>query len=419
MQQVERRKMLTDDFTPYLKWIDTQRGEMLELLRTLALINSGSFNLDGIDRVRAELSKAFSPLGASVQTLDIAPLETVSDDGNAHVQPLGKILHLRKRPEAPIQILLVGHMDTVYGKESSFQTIRELDNGTRWNGPGVADLKGGLVVMLKALQTLERSPFASKIGYEIVFNSDEEIGSTGSAELLIECARRCHVGLIFEPSLPDGACVSERKGSGNLSVMIRGRSAHVGRDYDSGRNAIAALADVIRTADNLNDRSRGIIVNSGYIAGGGPTNVVPDKAMCRMNIRVNDNADYETCLATIQLAIDAVETSRGVEGTLHRHTYRPPKPFDRNTQRLFEEIGSCAKLLGQPFSWKASGGVCDGNIVAEVGLPTIDTLGVIGGKIHTEDEYVELSSLTQRAQLTALYLMKLATGDLQVPKGVK
>jgi glutamate carboxypeptidase len=182
-----------------------------------------------------------------------------------------------------VQLLFTGHMDTVFGENHAFQESRWLEEGVL-NGPGVADMKGGLAVMLAALKSIESSGAAKQIGYEVIINSDEEIGSQGSAPLIASAAKGKTAALTYEPStLPDGTLAGARPGSGNYSLVIRGRSAHAGRNPEDGRNAIHAAADLALRLEAI--KRDGLSVNSGRIEGGGPTNVVPDLAVLRVNLR--------------------------------------------------------------------------------------------------------------------------------------
>lgn len=416
MQDSASKRVPTTKFLPQLDWIDTQDAQMRVLLKEWVSINSGSYNIQGLERLRISIAKHFESLGAECDVIELADQELVASDGTIDRRPLGKALHYVMRPDAEVQAILVGHMDTVFAQDSSFQEISEV-SPERWTGPGVADLKGGLVVMLSALQALEKSPYKESIGWQVIINPDEEIGSPGSGPLLMEAACDCDVGLIFEPSLPDGRCVSSRKGSSNLSVVAHGKAAHVGREFDKGASAAAALAEFMVAAHALNDAEEGVIVNIGQMLGGGALNVVPDFALCRLNIRVDEEESLQHCLKRLKAVIDGLNKRPGIKLELTQQTYRPPKPFDAATETLFAQIAACGELLGQDIRWQASGGVCDGNLLAAAGVPTIDTLGVIGAKIHTDEEYIELHSLTTRAKLAALYMMRLGAGELSLPKG--
>ncbi len=201
-----------------------------------------------------------------------APVETLKLNGTDAVA-----LRLRVRPEAPVRILLGGHYDTVYGADHPFQRCTLLDAQTL-RGPGVADMKGGLVVMLAALQAFEAAPESHRIGWEVLLGPDEEIGSSARAPRRGVAAARNHVGLVFEPARANGDLVSSRKGTGTFVVTCRGRAAHAGRDPAAGRNAILALAEFLPQADTLNRELPGVMLNVGNIRGGGAVNIVPDWA---------------------------------------------------------------------------------------------------------------------------------------------
>jgi glutamate carboxypeptidase len=267
------------DYAPYLQHVRQQRGSIADLLTLWADTNSESVNRPGLSKMLSMLENAFRVLEAQTQRIDLV----AEAWGSNREEKLGQALFLRKRPTAPIRVFLGCHMDTVYAPHHPFQKC-ELIEDNILRGPGVADAKGGIMVMLKALETLEKSPWAENVGWEVLISPDEEIGSPGSGALLVEAARKNHIGLVFEPSLPDGNLVGDRKGSGNYKVTVRGRAAHAGREPHMGRNAINALT---RFIVELNEASEnGITINVGYIEGGGPVNVVPDLAVCRFNVRV-------------------------------------------------------------------------------------------------------------------------------------
>ena len=204
------------------------------------------------------------------------PVDAVEADGRTVKLKHGRHLHLTVRPTAPLQLLFTGHMDTVFGADHAFQQTRWLDDGVL-NGPGVADMKGGLSVMLAALKAVERGSNADRFGYEVVINSDEEVGSLASAALLAKAAQGKRAALTYEPAaLPDGTLAGARPGSGNFAIVVRGRSAHAGRNPEDGRNALLAAADLALRLDQL--KRDGLTVNPSRIEGGSPSNVVPDLA---------------------------------------------------------------------------------------------------------------------------------------------
>jgi glutamate carboxypeptidase len=328
-------------------------------------------------------------------------------DGTVEALPHGRNLHLVVRPEAPTRVLLTGHYDTVFPRDHPFQALRWLEPGVL-NGPGVADMKGGISVMLSALLALEASPFAARLGYEVVLNADEEVSSPGSAPLLLAAALRADAGLTFEPALADGTLAGARPGSGNFSVHIEGRAAHAGREPEKGRNAVVAAADLaLRLAALV---APDLKVNVARIEGGGPNNVVPDCAVLRVNLRPA-SPDAEACaLLSLDAALADVAAAHGVRVHRHGGFARPPKPLDQNQLRLFDLVRRVGADLGLSIGWRDAGGVCDGNNLAATGLAVVDTLGVRGGAIHSADEFLIVESLCERARLAALTLMRIARG---------
>lgn len=402
------------EFQPQLDWIAAQQGAMVQLVEKWANINSGSYNIAGLRHMREVLTSAFSALGGEKEVIPLKPITQINAQGEKVEIAMAEALSFRKRPEAAIQVLLVGHMDTVYGTDHAFQRCTMLD-GNILNGPGVADLKGGLVVMLHALMALERSDVAQQIGWQVLFNPDEEIGSIASDIELKRAAEGKHVGLIYEPALADGTLAGARKGSGNFSIVVRGRAAHAGRNPEDGRNAIVAMAELTQGIFALNGQREGVTLNPGKVEGGGPLNVVPDLAILRFNIRTKETADEAWVKGEIEKLLQQIRAQEGFAAELHGHFTRQPKPMAPPIQALFDLVQQCGKDLGLTIGVKPSGGCCDGNNLWRYGLPNVDTLGVRGANIHSDKEIAYLDSLTERAQLSALVLMRLATGALRFP----
>ncbi len=399
-------------FTPELDWVARQRERMERLVRDWASIPSETHDLAGLAAMAAALERSFAALGASV-LVDLPPAMEVDDRGRPAKRPLGRALRITKRPAAPRRVFVGGHMDTVHARAQA-PPLERLAGG-RLRGPGVADAKGGLAVMQIALEALERSSLAEALGWELLVNPDEELGSPGSAALITEAARGAAVGLIFEPAFADGALVGARKGSGYFTAVVRGRAAHVGRDFAAGRSAVMAAARLAASLDRLNGSREGVIVNVGRISGGGPLNVVPDLAFVRLNVRC-DGAEDEAALESEISAIVAGEHRDGLEVDLHGRFTAPPKPLDEPTRALLQAIADCGGDLGMKISWRATGGVSDGNRLAAAGVTTVDTLGPCGGEIHSPGEFVVLDSLVERARLASLVLLRLAAGDIPCPR---
>ncbi len=387
-----------------LDWIDSQAGRMRSLVERWSNINSYSHNLPGLEELSHLLKAEWKPLG-EFEEIPIGHQESIDFRGTVERKPLGRALRIRQRGDAPLRVFLCIHMDTVYPPEDGFTAVTEVDSNTL-RGPGVCDAKGGLAVMLTAVEAMERSPWAKKIGWEVLINPDEEIGSPGSSPLFDEAAAGNHVGLLFEPTLPDGSLVSERGGSGSYAVIVHGRSAHAGRDPHMGRNAIHAMAKTIVRLSELS--SGGITINVGKVEGGGPVNVVPDLAICRLNVRAKTPADQKHVQEAISQIIHEADRQDGIHVELHGGFHRPPKPLDDGARQLQKMIELAAHELGLSVAWRYSGGVSDGNQLAAAGLPNIDSLGPRGGSIHSHEEFLLLDSLPERAKLAYLVLRSLA-----------
>jgi glutamate carboxypeptidase len=381
---------------------------MLDQALAWSGINSGSRNLDGLARMAGLLADAFAVLPGSTVLVDAAPVDAIDASGKKFDIAHGRNLHLKVRPEAPVQLLFTGHMDTVFGIDHPFQETRWLDDEVI-NGPGTADMKGGIAVMLAALKALEASGAVSSLGYEVIINSDEEVGSLGSAALIAQAARGKKAALTYEPSaLPDGTLAGARPGSGNFAITIRGRSAHAGRNPDDGRNAVLAAADLALRFEKM--RKAGLSVNPAKIDGGSPSNVVPDTAVLRVNLRPATPELEAEANAMIEQAVAAVAADREVQLHLHGGFARPPKPMTAAAEALFGLVKQAGSDLGQAIGWQSTGGVCDGNNIAACGVPVVDTMGVRGGKIHSMEEFLIVESLRERAALSALTVLRLAGG---------
>lgn len=386
--------------------LDTiDQSAMLQQVERWAVINSGTTNLAGLATTAQLLADAFATLPGDVRLVDPAPVDAVRADGRIDTVERGQHLVVSVRPDASLRLLLTGHMDTVFPADHTFQTLTWLQPDVL-GGPGVADMKGGIAVMLAALRAIEASPLGASIGYDVMINSDEEVGSGSSAALIAQLAAGKVAALTYEPALPDGTLAGERGGSGNFSLIVTGRSAHAGRNPHEGRNALVAAADL---AVQLKALTRdGLSVNPARIDGGSANNVVPDHAILRVNFR--PQSLEMQALAEQVLARLCDDVGRAHDVSIHRHGSfgRPPKPIDPGAARLFGLVKRCGEELGLEISWRGTGGVCDGNNIAACGVPVVDTMGVRGGAIHSADEFLIASSLAERARLSALTILRLA-----------
>ena len=390
--------------------LDTIDAEtMLREVQDWAAINTGTANIEGLDRMAGILADAFSVLPGDVELIDPATVTAISAEGREFEKPHGRHMVLRVRPDAERRFVLTGHMDTVFPVDHPFQEVSWIDDDTI-NGPGTADMKGGLNVILHALKTFETMECAPRVGYDVMINSDEETGSLASRSLIEELARGKYAALTYEPSaLPDGTLAHARGGTGNYSITFTGKSAHAGRNPHDGRNAIVAASALVLRIKAL--EADDITVNPAKIEGGSANNVVPDLAILRFNIRPKSTDAMNRFDGQLDAALAAIEADHEVG--IHRHggVTRPPKPVDEKAQRLFDLVKTCGAELGQEIGWKPTGGVCDGNNIAATGVPVVDTMGVRGGAIHSPDEFMIVPSLRERAALSALVLAKLSSGD--------
>ena len=384
---------------------------MLDQVEQWCVINTGTANLEGLAEQASLLANAFSTLPGEVELVDPAPVTAVASDGCEFAKPHGQHMVLRVRPRANRRILLTGHMDTVFPKEHSFQSLTWLKDDVL-GGPGVADMKGGIAVILHALTVLEQASAIDGLGYDVLLNSDEETGSLASSALIAELARGKLAALTYEPSaLPDGTLAHSRGGSGNYSVTITGQSAHAGRNPQEGRNAVVAAADLaLRIKRAQSDQ---LSINPAKIEGGSANNVVPDHALLRFNIRPKAPEAATQFERDLKSMIAAVESEHEVSAHCHGGVTRPPKPVDAKAQELFDLVKQCGADLGQDIRWQSTGGVCDGNNIAACGIPVVDTMGVRGGAIHSPQEFLIVPSLKERAALSALVIQRIAQGELQ------
>ncbi|WP_299197558.1 hydrolase [uncultured Amphritea sp.] len=391
-----------------LNSINERQIPLTETLVKLAEINSGTLNRAGVNQIGGLLSEMFcARLNCHHQQLSLPAYTLIRTDGTAVEHPLGDLHILSKRPDAPLQVLLTGHLDTVFPEDSVFQQCQWLDEQTL-QGPGVSDMKGGLLVMLEALAAFEQSPLAQRIGWTVILNPDEEIGSPSSASILAQQAELHDLGMIYEPALPNGQLAGERKGSGNFTAIIAGVAAHAGREHHRGRNAICAMAEFITAVDQLNGLRDGVTINVGIVDGGVTTNQVPDQARCRFNIRTRISEDERWCQQQLHRIEEQINRKEGISLTLHGGFGRSPKQLNPAHLALFQLVANCSAQLGVPLSWEPTGGCCDGNNLSAAGLPNVDTLGVLGGNIHSHQEFIKISSLVERARLTTLILLTLA-----------
>lgn len=308
--------------------------------------------------------------------------------------------HLRWTFGAP-KVLVLGHLDTVWRTGTLARWPFQV-TGDQASGPGVFDMKAGVVQALCALSLLPQLD-----GVCLLLTADEELGSPTSAELVIESARRCLAALVCEPSAA-GALKTERKGIGRYDVQVTGRAAHAGLEPEKGANASIALAHAVLGAAALGDLALGTTVTPTVLAAGTTTNTVPANASLAIDVRAASPAELSRVDAGLRATVLAAE--RAVAGTtvaLSGGVNRPPLEAASSAE-LFTRAARIAQELGLPaLRGVAVGGGSDGNFTAGTGLPTLDGLGAVGDGAHAEGEYIHLPSMAERAALLATLLKEL------------
>ena len=374
-------------------------------------INTGSWNTEGLKQFAPVLADAFSELQADVELIQTNGFEAVTDSGKIEIQQTGPVILVTGRPQAAVQIILSGHYDTVFPK-GTFEGVTDIGDG-RLNGPGLADMKGGLCVMLEALKTFEAGPLRDRLGYQIVLTPDEEIGNFASAEYLTRAAQSgAMIGMTYEPAMETGAMSGGRKGSAVFDIVLHGKAAHAGRAKDEGRSAIEAAAELVLGLEALNGKRDGVTVNVGSIDGGSAVNIVPDLAIVRFGARAPDAESAAWATEEIRKLYDRAASRDGIHGHMHGGFYRPPKPRNAAQQALFDAVHATGQAIGLDLEFVDTGGVCEGNNIFAAGVPNVDTLGVRGGRIHSNEEFVITESFSERATLSALLLNRLADGRM-------
>jgi glutamate carboxypeptidase len=366
--------------------LERQQG-MIQMLQELVHLESPSDERQAVNQVAERLAEAFVPLGARSQRL---PQIAFGD-------------HLRVEwGDGERQILLLGHMDTVWPlgevKERPFTV-----EGERATGPGIFDMKGGLVIgfyALAALHDLELSPRCRLVFF---FNSDEEWGSPTSRSLIEEEGRRSDAVLVLEPSR-EGALVTWRKGVGRFEMEIHGLASHAGAAHERGVSAVEELAHQILGLEGMTDYGRGTTVNGGVVQGGSKVNVRPASAWAEIDVRVTTAEEGRRMTqAILGLRPHHREATLVVSGRMNR----PPWEMSLEGQELFERARAVGKRLGLDLEPAGTGGGSDGNFTAALGIPTLDGLGVVGNDAHALTEWVDLTSLPRRAALLAELLLDL------------
>ena len=395
---------------PAIASLPARTAELGGLLERWAAINSGSGHAAGLAKMCAALRAEFT------RAFPAATITEFAAEAPGFNPPGVKALSISQRPTASTQVLLCGHYDTVFEADDAFQQCRWLDDKTL-NGPGTADMKGGLVTLLAALQAFEATPHAARLGWEVLLTPDEETGSHGTVQHFRAAARRHQFGFVFEPARPSGDIIHSRKGTGVFTVTCHGRAAHAAKVPNDGRNAILALAGFLLEIAQIPAALPDVMVNVGNIRGGtAATNIVPHLAVAEIDVRITRLADREPLLARLHAAADRLNARDGLRLELAGDFNRPPKECLPAEEAAFPEWQRAARELGvAPFTWVHGGGASDGNFLTEGGLPNLDGLGPLGDGLHSDREFCRVDTIAPRAQIVALFLHRVAAGEITLP----
>jgi glutamate carboxypeptidase len=358
---------------------------MINLLKQLVETESPSHNKSAVDSVGAIVADECRKLDAQV----VVHPQTKTGD------------HIVARFPGTIKergILILSHMDTVF----PLGTLKKMpfyEKDGKIFGPGVLDMKGGIVITLSAIFSILSSGGLNTFPVTALFTSDEEIRSHTSRALIESLARDSSIVFVMESGLVDGALKTWRKGVGGFKVSVKGRAAHSGGDHAQGRNAIEEMAHQVIAIQKLTDYTRQTTLNVGVINGGTVSNVVPEDAFAEVDVRVMQPGEWQRIEAEIKSLKPVLEgTSLNITGGLNR----PPMPYNEANKNAFEKAYQIAKdKLGMELIAGGSGGASDGNFVAPLGIPVLDGMGAVGEGYHSEREYIFAESLEERAKLLA------------------
>lgn len=369
-----------------------KQQEMLQLLAQLVNIDSGSYTKTGIDTIGTLLKEKLEKLDFIVEVIE----ET----------ECGNHLVIQHREATNPSVIIVGHMDTVFpegtAKERPF-TIK----GERAYGPGVIDMKASLVSLLYALTVMKQMGQQGYQNVQIILNSDEELGSPSSRELIMRQAMNKKYALILEAARPDGSIVTVRRGVGQFHILVEGKAAHAGVDPDKGSSAIEELAHKVIALQQLTNHKEGIHVNVGMVSGGTAANTVPAAAEAIVDVRISQVNQ----VISLQKQIEKICETTYVAGTTTKLTGtidRMPVEKTEQVLSLLQVIQQAGQAIGMTITDTATGGSSDGSFTAAVGVATIDGLGPIGGLFHSEDEYLDIPSLIERTLLLATVIQALS-----------
>lgn len=395
-----------------VNWVAEREAQLISELVKQVAINTGTDNIEGINHYRAYLRERLTALGFTTREVSSEPIATLSCAGGQVA--IADHLVATRSGQGP-KLWLNGHMDTVFSADDEFQRMTVMDDGTI-KGPGVADMKGGIEVMLTALEALQQVGLLGGRNITVLLNSDEEIGSLGSRPLIEQLAAEHDLGVVFEGSYRNHLARS-RKGLGQARIKITGREAHAGAAHEDGVSASLELAHKVVALEALTDYASQSTVNVGVMAGGEKRNTIPGCAEAYVDLRFVSAAEGQ---ALQQQVLDIAERTYAPSDRFpaYPHTeswsvlHRPAKPVSTEVDSMIALAMELSSHIGEPIEGALqSGGGTDGSIAQAVGLPTLDSLGVDGSGAHSSREATSIASLVARSQLAAVMLARLLYPD--------
>jgi glutamate carboxypeptidase len=372
-------------------FLDQHLEEMLQFIEKLVSIDSGSYCKEGIDKIGKLLEMSYKQLGFNV----------IVDEQ----EEFGNHLIIEHKDAIDPNIIILAHMDTVFPEGTAMERPFRIE-GNRAYGPGVIDMKASHASVLYAIKALIYQGFEGHKNVRIVLNSDEEIGSPTSREIIEREAKGRKYALVMEPARKDGSLVSARRGKGNYTLIVEGKAAHSGIEPEKGRSAIEELAHKIIQLHELSDHENGISVNVGLIEGGSSANTVSDHAEAQIDVRIKEIDQVvflEERLEKICSSSDVAGTKISLEGEMNR----PPMEKNKKTRALLRIIQDVGDEIGVEIEDTATGGGSDASFTSSLDVATIDGLGPVGGNAHSDKEYLEIPSLVERTFLLATLIERL------------
>jgi glutamate carboxypeptidase len=364
----------------------------LQELRPLIDVDCGTYTKDGIEIIATQMQQKYLDMGWYVKRIDCG----IAGTG----------IEVRNKPESSaIDVMLVGHMDTVFPEGTVAARPMTFDE-KRAYGPGVSDMKSGLLNVVHALRNMDKETL-NKLSICICMNPDEEIGSLHSEAWLKSVAVNAKNVLVAEAARADGSLVKARKGMARYRLTFAGKAAHAGNEPQNGRSAITEMANWVLAINNLTNFESGTTLNVGIVKGGAGANIVPDSAEAVVDVRFWDNDEYAEADAKIR-ALTETPFVEGVTITVEREAHKPSMVPTEKTEALMALVEESGKELGIDIKWQEVGGGSDANLTAVLGIPTLDGLGPAGAGFHSADEYLELDTIEPRIKLLMKVLTKIA-----------